>query len=66
MTKTNRRADSGVSILNLTECDVTLYMVLYLPLYLPSALPASRQALLPLYRLITVSVRSSCAELEPT
>lgn len=45
MTKTNRRADSGVSILNL---------------------PVSKQSLLPLYRLITVSVRSSCAELEPT
>ena len=62
MTKTNRRADSGVSNLNLTECDKALYMVLYLS----AALPVSRQALLPPYRLITVSVRSSCAELEPT
>lgn len=66
MTKTNRRADSGVSILNLTECDKALYMVLYMVLYLSAALPVSRQALLPPYRLITVSVRSSCAELEPT
>lgn len=41
-------------------------MVLYMVLYLSAALPVSRQALLPLYRLITVSVRSSCAELEPT
>lgn len=28
MTKTNRRADSGVSILNLPECDKPLYIVL--------------------------------------
>ncbi len=32
MTKTNRRADSGVSILNLPECDKPLYIVLYMVL----------------------------------